>query len=171
MDTRRVDGRLAEARRALEAADWDRARASFEAELEADPSPDARDGLGLALWFVGDVTDGIAARAEAFEEYVRDGRCDEAARVAVWVSHQHLISGRASGARGWWRFDSAEHYVVFMETYYGPLLKARERLTAEGRWEDCRGEILAMAERRNEATDGSLFMHAECLVAAGRKVG
>jgi hypothetical protein len=37
-------------------------------------------------------------------------------------------------------------------------------------WEDCRGEILAMAERRNEATDGSLFMHAEYLVAAGRKV-
>jgi SAM-dependent methyltransferase len=68
-----------------------------------------------------------------------------------------------------WRFDSAEHYVVFMETYYGPLLKARERLTGEGRWEDCRGEILAMAERRNEATDGSLFMHAEYLVAAGRK--
>jgi hypothetical protein len=26
-----------------------------------------------------------------------------------------------------------------------------------------------MAERRNEATDGSLFMHADYLVAAGRK--
>jgi SAM-dependent methyltransferase len=31
-----------------------------------------------------------------------------------------------------WYFDSAEHYVVFMETNYGPLVKARERLTAEG---------------------------------------
>jgi hypothetical protein len=37
-----------------------------------------------------------------------------------------------------WRFDSAEHYVHFMETNYGPTLKARERLTAEGRWEACR---------------------------------
>ncbi|HZB07341.1 MAG TPA: methyltransferase domain-containing protein, partial [Thermoleophilaceae bacterium] len=30
-----------------------------------------------------------------------------------------------------WRFDSAEHYVVFMETHYGPTLKGRERLTTE----------------------------------------
>jgi len=70
-----------------------------------------------------------------------------------------------------WRFDSAEHYVVFMETNYGPTLKARERLTAEGRWEECREEIHAMAERRNEATDGSLLMHAEYLITQGRKSG
>ena len=68
-----------------------------------------------------------------------------------------------------WRFDSPEHYVVFMETHYGPVLKARERLTGEGRWEECRGEILALVKRRNEANDGSLLMHAEYLVAAGRK--
>jgi hypothetical protein len=59
--------------------------------------------------------------------------------------------------------------VSFMETRYGPTLKARERLSAEGRWEECRGEILAMADRRNEATDGSLLLHAEYLVAIGRK--
>ena len=64
-----------------------------------------------------------------------------------------------------------EHYVAFMETHYGPTLKARERLTAEGRWEECRAEILAMAERRNEATDGSLLMYAEYLVTVGRKAG
>ena len=68
-----------------------------------------------------------------------------------------------------WRFDSPEHWVVFMETHYGPTLKARERLTAEGRWEECRGEILAMVERRNEATDGSLLMQAEYLVIVGHK--
>lgn len=57
-----------------------------------------------------------------------------------------------------------------METHYGPVLKARERLTGEGTWEQCRGEILANVERRNEATDGSLLlMHAEYLVAVGRK--
>jgi SAM-dependent methyltransferase len=70
-----------------------------------------------------------------------------------------------------WRFDSAEHYVVFMESYYGPTVKARERLTAEGQWEQCRGEILALADRRNEATDGSLLMNAEYLVAIGRNAG
>ena len=68
-----------------------------------------------------------------------------------------------------WRFDSAEHFVVFFETHYGPTLKARERLTAEGRWADLREELYAMAERHNEATDGSLLMHAEYLITAGRK--
>jgi hypothetical protein len=58
-----------------------------------------------------------------------------------------------------------------METHYGPTLKARERLSAEGRWDDCRREIAALAERRNEATDGGLLMHAEYLVVVGQKDG
>ena len=74
-------------------------------------------------------------------------------------------------ARGYnpWRFRSAEEYVSFMETNYGPTLKARERLSAEGRWQECREEIRAMAERHNEATDGGLLMQAEYMVAIGVK--
>jgi len=68
------------------------------------------------------------------------------------------------------RFDSAEHYTVFFETHYGPTVKARERLTGEGRWAACREEIVAMAERRNEATDGSLLMPSEYLVAVAHRV-
>src|SRR4029079_11137490 len=70
-----------------------------------------------------------------------------------------------------WRFESAEAWVSFMETAYGPTLKARERLTGEGRWQDCRAEMLALAERRNEATDGSLHMEAEYLITVAHKVG
>jgi SAM-dependent methyltransferase len=70
-----------------------------------------------------------------------------------------------------WRFASAEAWVSFMETAYGPTVKARQRLTAEGRWEDCRAEMLALAERRNEATDGSLHMEAEYLITVAHKVG
>jgi SAM-dependent methyltransferase len=66
------------------------------------------------------------------------------------------------------RFDSAEHYVSFMETYYGPTLKARERLTSEGRWEDCRREIVDMMDRRNECTEGRLLVPAEYLLIVGR---
>jgi SAM-dependent methyltransferase len=68
-----------------------------------------------------------------------------------------------------WRFPSAEDYVRFMETNYGPTLKARERLAAEGRWDECRAEIRAMAERRNESTDGGLLIQAEYLIAVGIK--
>jgi SAM-dependent methyltransferase len=102
---------------------------------------------------------------------------DYASPPPLWGSESHvreLFAGTAvefEFARGHnpFRFDSAEHFVAFFETYYGPTLKARERLTAEGRWEQCRDELLAMAERRNEATDGSLLMYSEYLVAVGRK--
>ena len=70
-----------------------------------------------------------------------------------------------------WRFESAEHWVAFLETAYGPTVKARERLTGEGRWEACRSEIVAMAERRNEAADETLLLQAEYLITLGRKAG
>ena len=70
-----------------------------------------------------------------------------------------------------WRFDSAEHFVVFFETNYGPTLKARQLLDAEGRWTALREELYALAQRRNEATDGSLLIQAEYLVTIGRKAG
>jgi SAM-dependent methyltransferase len=102
---------------------------------------------------------------------------DYASPPPLWGSEDHVLRLFADTpvefefARGTnpWRFDSAEDYVAFMETHYGPTLKARERLTAEGRWEECRAEILAMADRRNEAGDGGLLMHAEYLIAIGRK--
>jgi SAM-dependent methyltransferase len=104
---------------------------------------------------------------------------DYASPPPLWGSEEHvrgLFAGTGVAlefARGTnpWRFDSAEHNVVFMETHYGPMVKARERLTAEGRWEECRAEILALVERRNEATDGSLAMSAEYLVTVGHKAG
>jgi len=92
---------LLEGVRALERADWTAARAAFQSALDAADTPDARDGLGQALWCLGSVAEGIEAREFAFEGFVRAGRCDDAARVAVWVSHQHLLGGRASAARGW----------------------------------------------------------------------
>ena len=92
---------LSEGMQAMERADWESARTAFEAVLASGESADARDGLGQAMWFLGDVAGGIAMRERAFEEHVRAGRCDDAARVAVWVSHQHFIGGRASAARGW----------------------------------------------------------------------
>lgn len=68
-----------------------------------------------------------------------------------------------------WEFDSAEHWVAFMETNYGPLLKARERLSAEGGWADCRDELVRMLERRNVAADGGLLVPAEYLLVVARR--
>jgi SAM-dependent methyltransferase len=99
-----------------------------------------------------------------------------ASPTPLWGDEEH-VRGLFAGAgvelefaRGHnpWRFASPEHYVSFFETRYGPTLKARERLSAEGGWDECRKELLAMAERRNEATDGSLLMSAEYLIVVVR---
>jgi SAM-dependent methyltransferase len=90
----------------------------------------------------------------------------------LWGSEEHvrrLFAGSPVDlefARGHnpFRFDSPEHFAAFFETHYGPTLKARERLESEGTWHGCRGDLIALAQRRNEATDGSLLMPAEYLV-------
>lgn len=93
---------LAAGRHALETARWSTARTAFEEALTLEPAcAEAREGHGLALWFLGDVAAGIAEREAAFDRYASERRCSDAARVAVWVSHQHQVSGRASAARGW----------------------------------------------------------------------
>ena len=92
---------LREGWEAMERGDWPGARRAFEAVLAEGESADAREGLGQALWFLGEVAEGIASRELAFEEHLRAGHCNDAARVAVWVSHQYLIAGRESAARGW----------------------------------------------------------------------
>lgn len=70
-----------------------------------------------------------------------------------------------------WRFRSAEHWVTLLETAYGPTVKARARLIGEGRWDACRADIVAMAERRNESTDETLLLQAEYLITIGRMGG
>jgi|SRR5215207_3070607 len=101
MEAARGGDRLSEGRSALEAARWDAARAAFEAALEVEDTPEAREGLGEALWLLSEVQEGIAEVECAFEGYVRSGKSDRAARAAVWVSHQYWLSGRASASRGW----------------------------------------------------------------------
>jgi hypothetical protein len=67
------------------------------------------------------------------------------------------------------QFPSAEHYVSFMESNYGPTISARARLLAEGHWETCRAEIIDLMKRLNIATDGTMRVDAEYLVVIATK--
>ena len=167
-----VGGRLDAGRHALEAAQWGEARAAFEAALADEESPDALDGLGLALWFLGDVREAIAAREQAVEGYAREGRCDDAARLAVWVSHQHLIGGRASAARGW--LARAERIVEGTGTCPGQgwvaVERARHAENLEERVEHAR-RALSIA-RETGAGDLEVFavsLLGRAEVGAGRR--
>ena len=94
-------GLLSAGSAALERADWEGAQRAFRAVLDDAAVPEAHEGLGLALWFLGQVPRALRERERAFDGFVAAERCDDAARVAVWVSHQHLLGGRTSAARGW----------------------------------------------------------------------
>ena len=59
--------------------------------------------------------------------------------------------------------------MTFFEERYGPTIKARERLTAEGRWDDCRAELRELYESMNEASDGSFHIESEYLVSLVRR--
>jgi ATP/maltotriose-dependent transcriptional regulator MalT len=162
---------LAEGRRALEAARWEAARGLFEAALEAEETPDARDGLAQALWCLGHVDEGIAERERAFAEYVRAGRCDPAARVAVWVSHQYFISGRASAARGW--LSRAERALEGAEPCAGHGWVAVERARHAQSADECAGHARRAMAIGRQSGSGDLEVYALSLlgraeVEAGR---
>lgn len=142
-------GELAEARRALEQARWAAARDAFAAVLAREESALAHEGLGLAQWFLGEVAEGIASRERAFELFAQAGRCDEAARTAVWVSHQHFAGGRTSAARGW-------------------LARAERVLDGVG---DCAGHGWVAVERARHATNlDDQVAHARRAVEIARRV-
>jgi SAM-dependent methyltransferase len=99
-----------------------------------------------------------------------------ASSPALWGDEDH-VRGLLDGSgltvafhRGHnpWRFPSAAAWIEFMETSYGPMLKAREKLSADGSWADCRDELSELATRENRATDGTLLLPAEYLVAVAR---
>jgi uncharacterized protein HemY len=74
---------LGEGQEALSSARWVEARDAFEASLANSASPEAMDGLGRALWWMGESVEALATRARAYSAYRRAGRVEEAARVAI----------------------------------------------------------------------------------------
>jgi SAM-dependent methyltransferase len=67
------------------------------------------------------------------------------------------------------RDRSPESFVDFMATCYGPLVKARELLSADGRWDDLRADLIALSAAMDEGTAGAFRVPSEYLVVAGRK--
>ena len=65
-------------------------------------------------------------------------------------------------------FDSVEDALMIYERYFGPVVKAKEALAPEGRWQALRDELGALFEDHNVADDGVRYP-AEYLVVVGRK--
>jgi DNA-binding NarL/FixJ family response regulator len=83
-------------------ADWAAARDAFAAALEARPGdPEALDGLGQSLWWLGDRDAGIDRRRDAYAAYQRDGDRRHAARLAIYLAGEQRIDGREAESAGW----------------------------------------------------------------------
>jgi len=66
-------------------------------------------------------------------------------------------------------FDSIDEYMTFFEERYGPTIKTRDKLIADGTWERCRAELRELYESLNRATDGSVHLESEYLLVVGRR--
>ncbi len=94
----------------------------------------------------------------------------------LWGSEEH-VSGLFAGTGVELEFEkrtvafehtSPESFVEFMADNYGPMLKAREKLSADGRWEDLRADLVELSERSN-TDDRAFSAPSEYLVVHGRK--
>jgi tetratricopeptide (TPR) repeat protein len=94
---------LSSGEEALARCDWPAARAAFEAVLAERPDePRALEGLGMALFWLGDTRSPRELRERAYVEYRRRGDRRRAAAAAVFVSSEYRVAGEnAAAASGW----------------------------------------------------------------------
>ena len=87
---------------ALAAGDWTAARIAFRSAWDQDESADALDGLGRALWWLGDPASALDVRARSFALLRREHRDVRAAAVAIWIARQYRnLFRRHAMADGW----------------------------------------------------------------------
>lgn len=101
---------LATGQAALANAQWAAAKAAFESALALDDTPEAHDGLGLALWWLNEVSAAHEHRAAAYTAYKRRGDNRRAALLAVWLAREQVfLHSNASAMNGW--FARAERLL------------------------------------------------------------
>jgi hypothetical protein len=83
-------------------ADWAAARDGFAAVLAQDAGDaEALDGLGQALWWLGERDAAIANRRDAYAAYQRRGDARRAGGLATYLAAEHRIDGQGAAAAGW----------------------------------------------------------------------
>lgn len=98
----RSEESLAEAYAALAEGRWREARAAFDLLLADGESADARFGLAVALWWLGENRACVAACARAYALFRQSREVEQAVRCAVWLAITYKANfGNFSAANGW----------------------------------------------------------------------
>jgi DNA-binding CsgD family transcriptional regulator/tetratricopeptide (TPR) repeat protein len=93
---------LKAAHEALASGDWEGARDGFQSALAGQATPDAHDGLGRALWWLGDLDGAIDHRERAYAGFRKIGDTGAAARIALWLAREYLEAvGNEPASNGW----------------------------------------------------------------------
>ena len=104
---------------ALQNANWLEAKKQFELALKESDSPEARDGLGLALWWLNDISASHEQRTLAYLGYKTNGDLPKAARLAAWLAREQVfLRANVSAMNGW--FARASRLLAEM----GPCAEA-----------------------------------------------
>jgi ATP/maltotriose-dependent transcriptional regulator MalT len=97
---------------------WAEARTAFAAALDEDETPEALDGLGEALWWLGDPLASLTWRERAYVGFRRAGDAVRAARTALAVCVTYGVNfGNGAACAGWF----ARARSVFPDGNPGPL--------------------------------------------------
>jgi len=93
---------LARAQRALEAGQWSIAREAFQSVLEPGESAEARFGLGVVLWWLGETEASLRQHERAYAAFRRRGDHGDALLAAFWLCLGYRMSlGNDAASRGW----------------------------------------------------------------------
>lgn len=89
---------------ALSEASWAAAAAAFETALRAEETPEAHDGLGIALWWLNEINASHYHRALAYRGFRQNGTPGRAARIACWLAREQVfLSSNFPAMHGWFR--------------------------------------------------------------------
>ena len=101
---------LAAGRVALERAAWLDAKTAFEQALQRRETPEAHDGLGIALWWLNEIADSHHHRALAYTGFKERGEAGKAAWIASWMAREQVfLSSNVPAMHGW--FARAEYLL------------------------------------------------------------
>ncbi len=136
---------LAAGRDALAAGRWEEARAAFAAALAERETPEALDGMGVALWWLGEIRDSVANTERAYAGFRRAGDAVSAAVAAMslcvtWISNfdNHAAAGgwlaRAERVHGGRRPEPAPGLAVADARLPGTGPGPRPRSSSSGPW-------------------------------------
>ena len=64
--------------------------------------------------------------------------------------------------------DSPESWVAYNERVLGPTIMTKAALEPQGRWEECKAELIALYHEHNESSDGSFSASAEYLLTVAQ---